>query len=390
MVLKRDYDAIVIGGGSLGLWGGHFLSTAGIRVLVLEREQGVGRLSTNQNARLYSALFYSNAEVASLTRASLPFLDCASSRFFREPLTRPIQVFYCVAKENRDEEIRRLFMKAEASGSRDWRDVTGTDLAAMLPYVSCNRRAAGILENGRRLNVFAITSALRASIENPGGYVLDRTDLLDVERTAAGSWKLITTNGTFTAPVVVNAAGAKCDVVNRWFGITEIGIQCFKRHRLIAHIRQPDRLPPLNQFVFLQSFYFATEDDGQLMMSAEDETLSHPTDTVPDPAEMSKIRRLAQECLGVSFVEEEQWATAGHRPFVADRVPVIGPDPEEPSFFHLSAPGGYGMQAGPAMGLSLASQVLRRNVPSQLEQYGVTWEAMLPARLRKPSAQTVG
>jgi D-arginine dehydrogenase len=69
---------------------------------------------------------------------------------------------------------------------------------------------------------------------------------------------------------------------------------------------------------------------------------------------------------------------AGLRTFAPDRVPVIGRDPAQPSFFWLAGQGGYGFQTAPAAA-ALAADVLTGRAP--MLDKGVT-AALSPSRFR--------
>ena len=71
---------------------------------------------------------------------------------------------------------------------------------------------------------------------------------------------------------------------------------------------------------------------------------------------------------------------AGMRSFSADRLPVIGPAKDEPSFFWLAGQGGYGILTSPALG-SLAAALLTGNpVPQPLAREGIGAATFSPAR----------
>jgi glycine/D-amino acid oxidase-like deaminating enzyme len=72
--------------------------------------------------------------------------------------------------------------------------------------------------------------------------------------------------------------------------------------------------------------------------------------------------------------------TAGHRPMVADRVPVLSGDPAVKGLYRALAPGGYGVQCGPAIGQFMAALVLKRELPPAFARWGVNFETYSLAR----------
>lgn len=389
MRITDHYDRIVIGAGSLGLNLAYGLAQRGQRIIVLEREQGTGRLSTSQNARLWSGLFFSTPEVAALTMAGLRFLDNPRSRFFPRPITRNIDVLYLAGREESETEYKRLSARAQQSPYREWSVLTVAMTDQLVPQLPEEFRRAGIRELGRRLDVYSLLEGLRAGIEDSAGFILDRTEILGIDKTGSGNWCIATTNGTFIAPTVINAAGAKGDMVAKWFGVSPVGLQVTKRHRIIAAVNEPHLLPPLDQFVFLPDIYFATEPHGRLMFSGADETQCDPADLVPDPVETTRIRGLINEYLNVTLREENIEVTAGHRPFVLDRNPVIGPEPGRDDYYALLAPGGYGMQAGPAMAKVLEAIILGDSMPEELATFGVRFDCFSVERIRRAEDQRI-
>src|ERR1700722_4101882 len=52
--------------------------------------------------------------------------------------------------------------------------------------------------------------------------------------------------------------------------------------------------------------------------------------------------------------------------------PVIGPDPDEPSFVWLAGQGGNGVMGAPAAAQLAAAAVLGERIPAKLASFGVT------------------
>jgi D-arginine dehydrogenase len=76
---------------------------------------------------------------------------------------------------------------------------------------------------------------------------------------------------------------------------------------------------------------------------------------------------------------------AGLRTFAADRVPVMGYDPDVPALFWLAGQGGYGIQTAPALA-RLAAGVLRGDVSPPADAADVDPAALSPARFRATTA----
>ena len=75
---------------------------------------------------------------------------------------------------------------------------------------------------------------------------------------------------------------------------------------------------------------------------------------------------------------------AGLRSFVADKVPVVGPDPDAPDFFWLAGQGGYGIMTSPALSEAAAAMLLGEALPPKVATLGVRTVDLSPERLRAP------
>lgn len=80
----------------------------------------------------------------------------------------------------------------------------------------------------------------------------------------------------------------------------------------------------------------------------------------PAPEHLVALRRVPLGRLRV-------WHTwAGLRTFAPDRVPVVGPDPVEPTFIWLAGQGGYGIKVAPALARVAAACGLGETLPHDL------------------------
>ena len=113
-------------------------------------------------------------------------------------------------------------------------------------------------------------------------------------------------------------------------------------------------------------------------MSPGDETEVPPGNAKPDPLDVAlALERVnAVTTLALRSVRTS-WA--GLRTFAPDRMPVVGPHPDEPALFSFVGQGGYGVQMAPALAQAGA----------ELFRTGTLGDAALaaclsPGRLRSP------
>ncbi len=196
-----------------------------------------------------------------------------------------------------------------------------------------------------------------------------------------GSWRETTTEGTFAAPILVNAAGAWADSVAGQAGVRPIGLQPLRRTAFNVPVPAEvniSRWPLIDDVA--EEFYFKP-DAGQLFVSPADVTPSPAMDVYPDDLDVATgVERLERATtLNVQHVSR---AWAGLRTFASDGSPVVGFDDEVEGFFWLAGQGGYGIKTSPALSRICAALIGDRRLPDDLGRLGIEAAELSPARLR--------
>jgi D-arginine dehydrogenase len=185
----------------------------------------------------------------------------------------------------------------------------------------------------------------------------------------------------FEAPIVVNAAGAWCDVIAELAGARPCGL--VPKRRTAFTFNPPEGMDISGWPATIdidEQFYFKPE-GGQILGSPADETPSPPCDAQPEELDVA---------LGVDRIERATTLTvrrleskrAGLRSFVADKTPVVGMDPEAGGFFWLAGQGGFGIQTSPALARAAAALITTGDLPGDLIERGLDKAMLAPARLR--------
>jgi D-arginine dehydrogenase len=189
------------------------------------------------------------------------------------------------------------------------------------------------------------------------------------------AWHLETAVGPVRARSVVDAAGAWADAVATRLGVTPIGLTPLVRTAVVARHAAVDPGWPLVGDR-AETFYFRPEGQG-VLVSPADETPSEPHDVRPDDlAVATALERVnAATTLDLRSVRT---AWAGLRTFAPDRDPVVGADPDHPSFCWLAGLGGFGIQTAPAMA-RLAADAVRASAAAASDPVAAS---LSPARFR--------
>lgn len=371
-------DFLVIGGGIAGLSAAARLAAHG-RVVVLEAEDALGHHSSGRSAT-FAHYGIGNAVVRGLTACSRGFFTDPPDDLAEVPLARPSPALF-VATEPMQDALTALAVKM----CRFTDTVASADDAAMLalcPVLRLGPEAivAGVVDTGGlRLDADALLQGFGRAVRRRGGNVETGVRVAAVAR-AGSAWTASTADGgRWSAPVLVNAAGAWADGVARLAGVQPLGLTPLRRTIIV--VDPPAGVDPRG-WPFVKSAideFYMLPDGGRLLASPVDEVPDEPGDAQPEEYDVAlAANRLEQyTTLNVRRVAH-RWA--GLRTFAHDRVPVAGFAPDAPGFFWLAGQGGFGLQTAPAMAAIAEALVTGAPWPAELATQDIDVAALSPGR----------
>lgn len=369
-------DILVIGGGIAGLSAATALSSHA-RVRVLEAEEQIGYHSSGRSATM---VHYALGDrlVRALTLASRPFFDHPPDNFSDAPLGHRVPV---LVHAREDERAALEALDAEISPFAKLERLDAAGVHELCPLLG-DDALYGIADlAGMRLDPHALLQGNVKQLKYRGGEVSTGARIARIGRTS-GAWTVTSEKGeSFSAPVLVNAAGSWADRIAILAGIQPLGLEP-KRRTIITFDAPPGT--DLDQMPFTKTIgdelYFGAE-SGRLFASPMDEVPSEPCDAQPDEYEVALAAHRMEERTTVEIRQiHSKWA--GLRTFSSDRRPVVGFAPGGEGFFWLAGQGGFGLQTSPAMAAIVESLIA--DTPWPVADVGR--EALLPDRfLRQPA-----
>jgi len=344
-------DILVIGGGIAGLSAASALS-AHARVTVLEAEEQIGFHSSGRSATM---LHYALGDrlVRALTLASRAFFENPPAGFTDVPLGHRMPVLVHGREEERD-ALDALEAEISAFAALERLDRAGVrELCPLLKDDAVHGLAD---RNGIRLDPHALLQGHVRRLKTRGGAVLTGQRIAGIEHAPRG-WTVGNERGErFSAPVIVNAAGAWADQVASLAGVAPLGLE--PKRRTIITFDAPAGVP-LDGMPFAKTvgdeLYFAPE-SGRLFASPMDEVPSDPCDAQPEEYDVALAAHRMEERTIVR-VERIHSRWAGLRTFTPDRHPAVGFASDAEGFFWLAGQGGFGLQTSPAIAAIVASLI---------------------------------
>jgi D-arginine dehydrogenase len=378
-------DFLVLGGGIAGLSAAARLARHG-RVVVIEAEEALGYHSSGRSVS-FSHFGIGNAAVRGMTAWSRPFFEAPPEGFGETPIARPMATIYMAGQT----ELGTLdALAADMATYTDRVERIGVErLLALCPVIRTGgeHAVAGLYDpTGLKLDAAALLQGFARAVRASNGQVLNGRRAAGIARKGE-AWEVTTEGGeAFSAPILVNAAGAWCDKVAAMAGVAPLGLQPKRRTIIVV---DPPAGMEIASWPFVHSvggdFYMLPE-AGQILVSPVDEVDDEPSDAAPEEYDTALAAYQLERYTTLSVTRiAHRWA--GLRSFVADRTPTAGFDPDAPGFFWLVGQGGYGLQTAPAMAAIVEALATGGAWPEGLEALGVSAKQITPERLRGPSSQ---
>lgn len=371
----RHADYLIIGAGMAGASCAYFLAPHG-SVLLLERENQPGYHTTGRSAALYIES-YGNAAIRSLNRAGKPFFLNPPEGFAEAPILTP-RGSLVLAEADQLEALAA--MHEELAENADGIEVVeGARLLELFPAINPETIVRGLYDpNDMDMDVHALHWGFIRGMRGNGGELVTDAEVLGLTR-GGDRWTVETRAGIFSAPIVVNAAGAWADEIGRMAGARPIGL--VPKRRTAFTFDPPEGLSPdiLPAVVNVNEDWYIKPEGGRFLGSPADETPSVPTDAQPEDLDLAiAVDRIETATTLKVGRFHSRWA--GLRSFVGDKSPVVGFEPGLEGFFWLAGQGGYGIQTSAAMGMTSAALARNEALPGQVMEEGLNLDDIAPGR----------
>src|SRR3954471_24083353 len=210
----RRADFLIIGGGIAAASVGHWLAPHA-EVILLERESQPGYHSTGRSAALFMES-YGTPQVRALTLASRAFFDAPPLGFADHPLLTPRGALM-VAEPGQEAELEEWWEVLRSVTPRA-QQLDADGACALMPVLRRERIAGAVYEpDAADMDVHAIHQGYLRGLKRAGGSVVCDAEVTALAREGE-LWRVEAGGAAYQAPVVINAAGAWCDVVAQLAG----------------------------------------------------------------------------------------------------------------------------------------------------------------------------
>lgn len=346
-------DVIVIGAGIIGSACAFRLAEQGLRVTLLERCDRTGEGSTGRSGAGVRTQFSEEVNVR-LSWESIQEYRDFQERFGRDSGYRPNGYLFLVPEAAWADQLAGLAVQRRVGAPVEVLDPA--DAQALVPFC---REGVYRCTYGPQDGYIDPLAVMRAYLDLAAerGARLHCGAAVEHLAYREGAWQVQTPQGSFSAPLIVNAAGAWAGEVARRAGL-EVPVQPVKRS--VYRTRRGNGTPSYPLTVDVASNFWLRGHGHSLIF-----TISRP-DQPPGFHEgidwdwLSPVRAVGQRRFpwlaeldldpGGSF-----W---GYYEVTPDGSPVLGPLPGVPGWLNACGFSGHGVQQAAAVGRVIAAQAL--------------------------------
>jgi len=372
-----ECDILIVGAGISGAAAGYHLAGKR-RVVLLEGEAQPGYHSTGRSAALYEPSL-GNAIVRALDIASGHFLKSPPAGFSEAPILTPRgELTICDADRR---PILEDLLALDGIGGNEIREISVGQALALIPLIRPEALRWAAYEPGvMDIDVHGLHQGFLKGFAARGGRLLCDAPMTKAER-RRGLWQVRAGSDQFSAPLLIDAAGAWADRVAALAGVAPLGLQPKRRTAAILPAPEGVDVRPWPVMGAAGENAYLNSHAGKILASPGDATPVEPQDVQPEELDVAVLVDWVERKTSMTVRRiERRWA--GLRTFAPDNCPVMGEDPSMAGFWWLAGQGGYGIMMAESLGRSLASLLNEGELPADVRALGVSIAAIGPGRLR--------
>ena len=337
---QETADAVIIGGGIIGVATAFWLSRAGMTTILVEMRDGLSTLTTTASIESFRAQFTEPA-MAALARESIEvwenFAEVTGLKDYEIDLHHGGYLFL-TTEEEMVPVVKATVQGYHRVGVTDSECLSGDEILKRWPWLSPEIRAGAYRAKDGWFSAHEVTQGFARASENARFYVGTRAT--GIETDAQGICAVLTDSGRINTRVVVNAAGPFAITVGQWVGL-DLPIYQMRRQRVFVapHPKIPQDAP-LVMDVDNES-YWRPETGGALLGWHDPEEpksapMEDPQGDWDFPAfTLEMVSRLSPFWTEVveDLKQEDISVYAGQYVHSSDDQPLIGPVNGIPGFY---------------------------------------------------------
>ena len=365
--MTDNADAVVIGGGILGVSTAHFLAKLGFGSIVLLEKRTLAAVSTGHSAAAIRT-FYSNPLTIQLAKRAVAMFSNAEEEMGGDCGFNQVGYLTLLSQEALD--AGRTVVEMERAAGIGVEELTLDEIRDRLPMVDLEGIDCAVLEpDSGYVDPVKTTRTLAHTAEAWGLTVCEGVGAAGI-RTERGRVTCVETEqGSIHTPVVVNAAGGWGGRVGSWVG-RKYSLRWSREVDIVLDVPfDVDAFPWLSDPQV--RFYSRQAGPRQLLVG-----LAFPKEIEPldidnysedlDDTTRERIEGLLHQRIPSAKGSGLVRGWASMYTITDDWHPLVGPEPDVQGYYACVAGNGHCFKLGPPIGESLAHVIAGKEPPSDL------------------------
>lgn len=348
-------DVIVLGGGLMGTASAFFIARRGVRVALIEKRAiGAGATVASFGNIRRSGRHLSQMPLAHRSLALWNKAEALLGRDVEFRATGHLRLIF----DDYGLNAMRTFAAQAAPLGLTLEELTPQDIRRRFPGLGPDAIAASFSPNDGSGNPRLIGPAFAAAAARLGVEIIDHAGVPAITRTEAG-FEVATAKGRFSAPKLLNCAGAWGVEIARQFG-EDVPLTAWGPQMAVTEPLPHRILPVVGVWSREHGAYLRQVERGNIVIGGAIDRVPvalDPGHAKIDPHrfpdQLKAVLRLAPALANVSIIR--QWS--GCEGYIEDALPVMGPSATTPGLYHAFGFCGHGFQLGPGVGDAIAELI---------------------------------
>lgn len=364
----RTADVTIIGGGIMGCSTAYHLARRGCRVVLLEREP---QLCSGSTGRCSGGVRH---QFAHPVNVQLSVASICKIQHFEEEVGHPADfqqdgyLFLLTTEAARVAFADSIVM--QRSMGVDTQLLSPHEVSTLVANFNLEDIVAGAYcpQDGIA-DPYSITSGYAHKAKELGAEILLRCEVIEVAREGQRVSGVITTSGSISSRVVVNAAGPWAALVGEMAQV-QIPVRPYRRHVFVTHGFAGLPESRLMVIDFPSSFYFHREGAGVLMGMSDHSEPSSFKEAV-DWEFLDRVIEVGVRRFPPLANASIRRAWTGLYEVTPDCNPILGEAPQLEGFYLANGFSGHGFMHGPIVGELLADLILKGRTAIDISCFGL-------------------
>jgi len=355
--MSNTADIIIIGAGVHGTSLAFHLAQRGVKPIVLERDF-IGAGATGRSSGLVR-MHYDVRQDSELAWVSFGYFRNWAERIGGECGFTRTGFLQIVARED-EEALRKNTVMHQDIGIASFL-ISADDVKRLTPsFVTNDFDVAAYEPESGYADPTGTTNAFMAAARAKGARLVQDCEVTGIQVEGGKVNGVETSQGAFSGPVIVNAAGAWADKLNAMVGL-DLPFTTWRHDTMF--VSRPKEMGPSHPAVidFPNEMYYRPETGGLMLVGLEDgNPLGDSPDGDTDHAIKGFVERAIERiCQRIPVMENSYLHTAhgGYDGITPDQHPLLGQAGPE-GFYLQCGMSGTGFKIAPAIGLCMSEFIL--------------------------------